>query len=51
MKASIFVRNWAVERWPESAEGEGQELGIELYLETGITIPLVEDGQSVRSDA
>jgi G2/mitotic-specific cyclin 1/2 len=35
MKSSIYVRGWAVERWPESAEGTSQYKGMELALEVG----------------
>jgi hypothetical protein len=50
MKASIFVRQWAVERWPESAMGEGDERGIELSLETGIDLASSEPTTDVDDE-
>jgi G2/mitotic-specific cyclin 1/2 len=33
LKASIFVRDWASQRWPESFDGDADNLGSELVTE------------------
>ncbi|KAK4683426.1 G2/mitotic-specific cyclin 2, partial [Tremellales sp. Uapishka_1] len=36
MKASVFFREWAVTRWPDSVGGDGEDSGRELLVEFGV---------------
>jgi G2/mitotic-specific cyclin 1/2 len=35
LKASIFARDWALHRWPDSAKGRSRHQGRELEAEFG----------------
>lgn len=35
LKASVFVRDWAQHRWPDSAKGRSVNQGCELEAEFG----------------